>query len=345
MTTSQSTYSLSYENSQRMLKRMAELRESLAERASNSQSSSAEAQYDSRMVSELDPYVEENLTVHDYILRMSLDAEEQVQLMKQGLQMLLDIFATKTNEELSTDDKTMQGLLMEHLDLVLVPTTEFMQWYFEKVKQLDAIEEKIELAKELSVSVPPLNYIGRIIMSMTDDTEQKVIANYGGKSWRRIENFLRGTTDDNPDYIPGRKFGEEYVELRESNVPVHSHSETLIGDPATKSQEWATKEKSGNPTKLVNTPLGEENRESIAVKNTSYNYQISPLEYTPKAGNDITLPHDNLPPYLKVYIWECTALTDEERKVTGEPDDGLCVVTWLPNNGSDPIRWRRRIGN
>ena len=73
-------------------------------------------------------------------------------------------------------------------------------------------------------SVPPLNYIGRIIISHTDDTEQKVIANYGGKRWRRIENFLRGVGEKDPNNIIGQKTGEEYVALRESNIPVHSHT-------------------------------------------------------------------------------------------------------------------------
>lgn len=109
--------------------------------------------------------------------------------------MLLDIFATKTNKELSTEDSSMQELLMKHLDRLLIPVSEFMQWYNEKVRQLDEIEAKIETIRRLIKSVPPLNYIGRIIISFTDDTEQKVIANYGGKSWRRIENFLRGVKD------------------------------------------------------------------------------------------------------------------------------------------------------
>ena len=91
--------------------------------------SAAEAKYDSNMVCELDEYAEENLTPHDYILRMALDEQEQVQLKKQGLKMLLDIFAGKTNEELSTEDGTMAELLTRHLDNILMPTQEFMQWY------------------------------------------------------------------------------------------------------------------------------------------------------------------------------------------------------------------------
>jgi hypothetical protein len=125
----------------------------------------------------------------------------------------------------------MQELLQSHLDGILMPASAFMQWYMEKTRQLDEIEAKLELVKELSQSVPPLNYVGRIIISHTDATEQEVVAHYGGKSWRRIENFLRGVSNDDADNIPGRKFGEEYVALRESNIPIHTHSETLLSNP------------------------------------------------------------------------------------------------------------------
>ena len=110
--------------------------------------------------------------------------------------MLLDIFATQTNNELSTDEGTMQELLMKHLDRILMPKSEFLQWYVQKLDALKEIEQKIAVAQGLVVSVPPLNYVGRIIVSYTDDTEKKVIASYGGKSWRRIENFLRGVNVD-----------------------------------------------------------------------------------------------------------------------------------------------------
>jgi hypothetical protein len=56
------------------------------------------------------------------------------------------------------------------------------------------------------------------------------------------------------------------------------------------------------------------------------------LEYGENT-NGVVVPHDNLPPYLNVYIWECTELTDEERRITGEPKDNKCVITWLYNGG------------
>ena len=318
------------ESCARMLKRMAEIRESQSKNES-----AAEAQYESKMVSQLEEYQEEHLTPHDYILRMALDASEQVRIMRQGLQMLLDIFSTHTNDELSTPDGTMKELLEKHLDRLLMPVSEFMQWYMEKSKKLDEIEQKLEVARELVVSVPPLNYVGRIIVSYTDATEQEVIANYGGKSWRRIENFLRGVRENDVDNIPGKKFGEDYVALRESNIPIHAHSETIDNVEQTKVQEWSAKEKSGSSTQLVNTPQEDEgNVESIGVKNTELEYQVGALEYKVKGENDITLPHDNLPPYLKVYIWECTEITEDERLVTCEPKDKSWVVTFLGNDGT-----------
>ena len=50
--------------------------------------------------------------------------------------------------------------------------------------------------------------------------------------------------------IPGKKFGEEYVALRESNIPVHSHSETISNVAQTSGQDWAAKEKGGSTTIL-----------------------------------------------------------------------------------------------
>lgn len=167
--------------------------------------------------------------------------------------MLLDIFADRANKELSTRDDTLQELLTPHLEYNLMPTLEFMDWYAQKTRQLDELQEKVALANELSVSVLPLNYIGRIIVSSTDDTEQKVISKYGGKHWRRIENFLRGVGQDDPDV--GKKLGEEYVELRESNVPIHTHKETLNANQPMRSQEWMAKDTGGSFTRIVNVDL------------------------------------------------------------------------------------------
>ena len=65
--------------------------------------STAEAQYESSMVCELPAYSGENLTTHDYLLRVAICADN-LKLMKQTLLNLLDIFATRTNDTLSRDE-------------------------------------------------------------------------------------------------------------------------------------------------------------------------------------------------------------------------------------------------
>ena len=108
----------------------------------------------------------------------------------------------------------------------LIPVNEFMKWYYEKLKKIKELEEKIGKIKELLTSRTPSAYVGRIIVSTTDDLESKVIAHYGGKRWRRIINFIRGIRNDGNE-VPGSKGGESFVCLMESNVPNHTHNVTL----------------------------------------------------------------------------------------------------------------------
>lgn len=164
------------------------------------------------------------------------------------------------------------------------------------------------------MSIRPLNYPGRIIVSVTDDIESKVIANYGGRRWKRITNFLRGVDGSDPSI--GQKIGEEYVCLRESDIPTHTHPVVLKGHG---SEEWMLKDKGGRKTMFVssrNVPEanGSENCDST-VENIQNEYQISPLEYDKDHG--LTIPHDNMPPYMEVYIWECVEATEDELEVIG----------------------------
>ena len=44
------------------------------------------------------------------------------------------------------------------------------------------------------------------------------------------------------------------------------------------------------------------------------------------------MPHDNMPPYREVYIWECTEITDEEEQILGNVK--TYTVTFNPMGGS-----------
>ena len=99
--------------------------------------------------------------------------------------------------------------------------------------------------------------------------------------------------------------------LRESNVPNHTHNVTLriakVGnDNASGWNELQHHERlnatsGGRETKIVNVNGTSTN----GVKDSLLEYQLSPLEYQNR--ENITYPHDNIPPYREVYIWECIA--------------------------------------
>ena len=109
--------------------------------------------------------------------------------------------------------------------------------------RIKAVEEGMLELKSLVKSVKPLNYKGRIIVSTTDALEREVIEHYGGKRWRRIMNFLRGVEAN--DESLGRKFGERYVCLMESNVPIHTHKVQLDSTSTTQNMAWAGKRRIG----------------------------------------------------------------------------------------------------
>lgn len=193
----------------------------------------------------------------------------------------------------------MADILKPKLDETLVPKSEFFGWYSDMIKKLKEISDLMVELNDLCVAVPPMNYCGRIIVSTTDDTEQKVIKHYGGKQWRRITNFLRGVGENDDGF--GKKHGEEYVCLRESSVPIHTHGLGIeAGRPDKLNAYWMKANAGGNLTKIVNSSTGDSN---TGLGNVDIGYQVSPIEY-PKKGH-VTIPHDNMPPYKEVYIWEC----------------------------------------
>lgn len=293
------------------------------------------AKYHSLMVPELDDYAEPALTPSDCLLRMSLDGTQEggVVINRQTVQMLLDIFTQQISESLQVDGLSIQELLYPFLDRELVVKNEFMNWYAATIERLNSIQDKIKTVQELSISVPPINYRGRVIISYTDDTEQKVINHYGGRKWRRITNFLRGVEKDSLEI--GRKFGEEYVCLRESNVPLHVHGTTLVSDEQMGSEKWFNSNKPGDDVKIVNeNPTGQdEQSNSLNAGNSPIEYQMGQLER--QTASQITMPHDNMPPFMETFMWECIEPTEFEMSISGETQSELCQVTWIHGNGTD----------
>ena len=122
-----------------------------------------------------------------------------------------------------------------------------------------------------------LSYIGMIIHSTTLDTEAKVKAVYGGTTWVKIEGkFLLGTSSS---HAIGSTGGEETHTLTVAEMPSHSHS---VNNGAT---TFAT---GGN-------------NDVSQVTGGARNYTYLGIGYS---GGD--QPHNNMPPYKTVYIWERT---------------------------------------
>ncbi len=118
------------------------------------------------------------------------------------------------------------------------------------------------------------SHVGMIIQSTTLDTEEKVIEIYGGTSWSKIEGkFLLGESDS---YAINSEGGEATHTLTVNEMPKHTHTYTgtnaYPGAPSGGSLPYV----SGNSTWTSSSAGGSQ-------------------------------PHNNMPPYKVVYIWERTA--------------------------------------
>ena len=121
-----------------------------------------------------------------------------------------------------------------------------------------------------------VSHVGMIIHSTTLDTEAKVKAIYGGVSWSKIEGrFLLG---QNSNYAINSTGGEATHQLTVQEMPTHTH--TFNGTTFTDGGSHEVSQTTGGGRSYVYGTIG----------------------YT--GGSQ---PHNNMPPYKVVYIWERTA--------------------------------------
>lgn len=130
--------------------------------------------------------------------------------------------------------------------------------------------------------VCPYFPIGSIYMNVANINP----STYFGGVWEKIQNaFLFGASNTHP---VGETGGEETHVLLEEEVPEHSHGMHLDGYPIT-----------GN--KSANA--GWDNPERTMTFNIN-DVTSAPKTTTTTGGNNA---HNNMPPYLAVYIWKRTA--------------------------------------
>ena len=123
-------------------------------------------------------------------------------------------------------------------------------------------------------------------------------------------NFLRGVSDADPSL--DERIGEAYVELRPSNVPVHTHHVMLKNNAPSREKSWIARDTGGDDALMVGRAAEEEERnDAVGLGNGLLEYHISPIDYD---RDHIAIPHDNIPPYREVYIWECLETDQDEEQ-------------------------------
>lgn len=130
-----------------------------------------------------------------------------------------------------------------------------------------------------------LSHVGMIIHTTTLDTMEKVIAIYGGTQWIKIEGkFLLGTSSSHAINTTG---GEENHTLSIDEMPTHSHTEWYTWDTAPSvGGNWKTY--------MVNSSKG---------ANGEWTHSTGLKDVASNGGSQ---PHNNMPPFKTVYIWERT---------------------------------------
>ena len=138
-------------------------------------------------------------------------------------------------------------------------------------------------------------------MSTTLNTQAKVIEQYGGTSWTKIEGrFLLGASSSYPVNATG---GEETHKLSESEMPRHTHD----GSTGTGYTNFMRVVNTSGTLHDANTMPGYSGGTYEDVTDTgnfpSGNHWHSFTTDTTGGGQ----AHNNMPPYKAVYIWERTA--------------------------------------
>ena len=156
---------------------------------------------------------------------------------------------------------------------------------------IDIDYSKLEFDTEEIVVKDPvdkiLSHVGMVVHSTTLDTMEKVVEIYGGKTWVKIEGrFLLGQSSS---YAVNSVGGEATHTLSVNEMPRHTH---YVGI--------------GDNFNILYWGNGKQN-------NTMNYWGIGYQDSGVPAGNTIiagstggSQPHNNMPPYKTVYIWERT---------------------------------------
>lgn len=144
--------------------------------------------------------------------------------------------------------------------------------------------------------------IGSIYMSVNSTSPAAL---FGG-TWEQIENrFLFGASDT---ILPGTIAGETEHTLTETEMPKHKHAPTTkAAEAETNNAYYFSLIRDLNSTSTARRLVARgEDLYVIAADPAASDFgsskDVNTCEYTAETGG--SQPHNNMPPYLAVYIWK-----------------------------------------
>lgn len=186
-------------------------------------------------------------------------------------------FAELITETIATIQKDIKGL-----NTSVETLTKSTKTLAEKDTEIEKAMEKSDnlIQNKISAYWETIYPVGSIYVSVSDTSPAKL---FGG-SWDRIKDrFLLASGNS---YSAGSTGGESKHKLTVDELPSHRHG-------------WATQET--NPTYAVSWPSWEWRASSVQQENTPN----SVAGHTNYVGG--SQAHNNMPPYLAVYVWKRTA--------------------------------------
>lgn len=190
-------------------------------------------------------------------------------------------------------ENTEQNLTMRQFAELMVENISTMQKDIKKLTEKDTeIERSIEKSEDsldgkISAYWKTIYPVGSIYVSVSATSPAKL---FGG-TWSQIQDrFLLAAGSS---YAAGRTGGEAEHKLTTSEMPSHSHN------------------KSNGTAVALNGASGKVARSQVAKGEGVYAFTASDIDSLSYGGNTATAgegkAHNNMPPYLVVYVWKRTA--------------------------------------